>query len=136
MVIACWSVKGGCGTTVVAAALALRLARSAHGAVLADLAGDAAAVLGRPEPPGPGLADWVAAGPDVAGGALERLAVEVAPGLALIGLGAGSLATATTGDGERLVAALAALGRSVVVDCGSINTDIGVSVAAGATRSL
>ena len=67
MLLACWSVKGGSGTTVVAAALALLLAqRSPAGALLADLAGqeglggDGAAVLGLDEPSSPGLAGWLA----------------------------------------------------------------------------
>src|SRR5205823_4979023 len=44
MLISCWSVKGGSGTTVVAAAIALALARSAP-VVLADFGGDAPTVL-------------------------------------------------------------------------------------------
>ena len=51
MLIACCSTKGGVGTSVVAAALALLLGRTAdQGVVLADLAGDGPAVLGLPEP--------------------------------------------------------------------------------------
>src|SRR5829696_52716 len=66
VLLACWSAKGGAGTTVAAAALALSLARrSRAGAVLADLAGDGAAVLGLPDPDSPGLAGWLAAGDDV-----------------------------------------------------------------------
>ena len=82
MLIACWSVKGGSGTTVVAASLALLLASSASGVLLADLAGDAPAVLGLPEPMGEGLYDWLDATADAS--ALNRLAVEAAPGLSLI----------------------------------------------------
>ena len=55
----CWSVKGGAGTTVVAAALALVLSRS-RPMLLADLGGDSPAALGMPEPSGPGLVDWLA----------------------------------------------------------------------------
>jgi len=63
MLVACWSVKGGVGTTVVAASLALLLARRVGpGVVLADLAGDGPAVLGLPEPDSPGLAGWLAGG--------------------------------------------------------------------------
>nr|MBO2501138.1 hypothetical protein [Thermoanaerobacterales bacterium] len=70
MLVACWSVKGGVGTSVVAASLALLLARdAAPGAVLADLAGDAPAVLGLPEPAGPGVAGLIDAWP---GGRTER----------------------------------------------------------------
>src|SRR5919199_1458565 len=67
MLIACWSPKGGTGTTVVACGLAAVLARSGarRGALLADLSGDAPAVLGVPDPTGPGLAQWLAAGAQV-----------------------------------------------------------------------
>ena len=82
MLIACWSVKGGSGTTVVATVLALLHAR-AGGALVADLVGDVPAALGIPEPPGPGLAAWLAAADDVGADALDRLAVAVAPGLDL-----------------------------------------------------
>src|SRR5215211_2524357 len=66
VLIACWAAKGGAGTTVVATALARVLTSGAPaGALLADLAGDVPAVLGLPEPTGPGLAEWLAAGEDV-----------------------------------------------------------------------
>ena len=55
----CWSAKGGSGTTVVAAALALVLARQ-QPTTLVDLAGDIPAALGLPQPSGPGVADWLA----------------------------------------------------------------------------
>ena len=49
MLIACWSAKGGAGTTVVTAALGLVLARRhPAGALLVDLAGDLPAALGLP----------------------------------------------------------------------------------------
>ncbi|MBA2624197.1 MAG: hypothetical protein H0U89_01090, partial [Acidimicrobiia bacterium] len=74
MLIACWSVKGGSGTTVVAAALAVVLGREAPGgSLLADLAGDVPAVLGMVDPPGPGLDDWLRAGDGVPADALGRL---------------------------------------------------------------
>ena len=140
MVIACWSVKGGSGTTVVAAALALRLARSGSDVVVADLAGDVPAVLGRPEPTGPGLVDWLAAGSDVAADALDRLAVEAGPGLSLLAAGDTGRGDATTAaDGERLVAALGAVRQRVaVVDCGRVaGADVaGLGIATAATRSL
>ena len=62
MLVACWSAKGGAGTSVVAAALAVLAGRrSPHGAVLADLAGVGPALLGVPEPDSPGLTGWLAA---------------------------------------------------------------------------
>lgn len=51
----CWSAKGGVGTTVVAACLALGPARPT---VLIDVDGDLPLVLGVPEPSGQGLGDW------------------------------------------------------------------------------
>lgn len=136
MLIACWSVKGGSGTTVVAASLALILARSMPGGALAvDLAGDLAATFGLPEPSGPGVGDWVAAA-HVGHDSLNRLAIEVRPGLRLISSGS----TATVGridaaGADRLCAALA--GEShVVADCGSAGDDGGVTVAASAALSL
>src|SRR3954447_24799627 len=59
MLVACWSVKGGSGTTVVSAALALAVAATGHDALLVDMGGDVPAALGVPEPAGPGLADWL-----------------------------------------------------------------------------
>jgi hypothetical protein len=52
VLIACWSTKGGAGTTVVTAALGLVLARRhPAGALLVDLAGDLPAALGLPPDP-------------------------------------------------------------------------------------
>ncbi len=66
MVTACWSLKGGSGTTVVAAGLALSIQRRiGRPVLLVDLAGDLPAALGLPEPTGPGVAEWLAAGPAV-----------------------------------------------------------------------
>lgn len=81
----CWSVKGGSGTTVVSAALALVLARS-RPVVLADLGGDLPAALGLPEPCGPGLLDWVAS-PTADVAALSRLAVGVTDSVQLLPTG-------------------------------------------------
>jgi hypothetical protein len=135
MHVALWSVKGGSGVTVVAAALASVLARSSPGgAVLADLAGDAPAVLGVPDPPGPGIAEWLAAGPSVPTDGLSRLEVPVAPGISLLPVGAGSLDA--PGRGEVLAALLGADARPVVADCGTAPTGVHLAVAAAATHSL
>jgi MinD superfamily P-loop ATPase len=119
VLVACWSVKGGAGTTVVAASLALLLAReAAAGVVLADLAGDAPAVLGLAEPSSPGLAEWLGAGDGVPADALARLEVDAAPGLALLPRGEGRLPP----DRAQVLAAL--LDRSprpAVVDCGRLD---------------
>lgn len=134
MLLACWSSKGGAGTTVVAAALALLLARrSPEGALLADLAGDAPAALGIPEPDGPGLAGWLAAGTDVPPDALPRLESSVGGGLRLLHRGCGPLLAERADVLGRL---LAADGRPVVVDCGTEPDGTALAVAATATRSL
>lgn len=134
MLVACWSVKGGSGTTVVAAGLAMVLARSSPpgtGALAVDLAGDLPAVLGLPEPEGPGVVAWLAAGDDVEHDALSRLEVEVGDGLRLVPRGTGVLGA----GGERLAVALGGP-RPAVVDCGSTETPTGLAMAASATVSL
>jgi CobQ/CobB/MinD/ParA nucleotide binding domain len=114
---ACWSAKGGSGTTVVAASLALVLARANGGALLVDLAGDAPAVLGLVEPTGPGLGDWLAAGSGVPPDGLSRLEVRVVDGLDLLPRGAGDIGPPARV--EVLAGLLASDARSVVVDCGT-----------------
>lgn len=136
MLVSCWSAKGGSGTTVVSVALACVLARSApDGALLVDLGGDVPAVLGLPEPAGPGLADWLAAGDEVPADALGRLEAAGPAGLRVLPCGApaGSL---PSGRGELLAAVLAGDARPVVVDCGPGPTGAGLTLAASATVSL
>jgi hypothetical protein len=102
---ALWSPKGGSGTTTVAAASALAGARVA-GARLADLAGDQAAMLGLASDPPTGLVDWLAAGPDTPTEALDRLAVDIAPGLVLLPYGSGGASTPASAAGAALGVAL------------------------------
>lgn len=137
MVICCWSVKGGTGTTVVSAALAVLLSRSAAcGAVLADLAGDAPAALGLAESDGPGLAGWLAAAADVPADSLARLERPAGPGLGILPRGRGPLLGAR---GAALGEVLHADPRPVVVDCGVLQEatgDVGLALAGCATHSL
>ena len=117
MLVACWSSKGGAGTSVVVAALGLLRAACDRGStLLADLAGDLPAVLGAPDPVDPGLAGWLAAGADVPVDALSRLEHDVAPGLRLLARGEGPLEPER---GEVLGALLGADARLVVADCGT-----------------
>ena len=137
MLISCWSVKGGSGTTVVSVALALLIARSApDGALLVDLAGDAPAVLGLPDPTGPCTADWLA-DPDATAGALGRLEIDAGHGLRLLPWAASGdhAIAADTDGGERLLAALTG-SRPVVVDCGSRLVGPSLALAASASVSL
>ena len=76
----CWSPKGGSGTTVVAAALALLSSRE-RPTVLIDLGGDAPAALGLGVAGEPGVHDWIAA-PHAHNDALFRLATDCGNDLA------------------------------------------------------
>lgn len=118
--ICCWSAKGGTGTSVIAAALALLLARRPAGALLVDLRGDQPALLGMREPSGPGVGDWIVRGADAPPDALGRLEVDVADGLRLLPRGSWDGVSPDNGSGQ-----LAVLGpllreerRAVVVDAG------------------
>jgi MinD-like ATPase involved in chromosome partitioning or flagellar assembly len=139
VLVSCWSAKGGVGTTVVAAALGLVLARSSPaGALLVDIGGDLPAVLGLREPEGSGLSDWFAAGADVPLDALGRLEVAAGPGLHVLPRGAGPFEP-NPGGGDRagvLAGLLAADGRAVVVDCGAGPSGPGLTLASEATHSL
>lgn len=134
LLIACWSAKGGSGTTVIAACLALVLAgREPAGTLLVDLAGDAPATLGLPEPDSPGLAEWLSAGDDVPADALSRLQVQPAPGLALLPRGAGMLDPSRA---DVLASVLEQTARPVVADCGTGLDGAAGIVASAASTSL
>lgn len=138
MLVTCWSVKGGTGTTVIASALATSIARhhaTDGGALVADLAGDVPAAMGLPDPRDPGLTGWTRASPDVAGDALARLELAVGPHLALLPRGTGSPGSAARH--AVLAGLLAADPRPVVVDAGVVGSDSpALPLVAGATRSL
>ena len=123
MIIWYWSVKGGVGTSVVAAATAIRLASDDREATLVDLTGDQPALLGMiagAVPSEPGIGDWVAAGDGVAADAIGRLLEDVAPGLRLLRQGTQPALDALDDGRRRLVLALEVLARigPVVVDAG------------------
>ncbi len=115
MLTVCWSVKGGVGTSVVAASLAVRTAAEHGSCLLVDLMGDQPAVLGVPEPDGVGVVDWLAAGSDVPVDALGRLELAVGDGLTVLPRGHGDPDPARLGV---LAGVLAASRRPVVVDVG------------------
>jgi hypothetical protein len=126
VLLALWSPKGGAGTSVLAAACALVLARKAEGARLADLGGDQPAIFALVTDPGTGLAEWLAAGPEAPTDALARLAVTAAPGIALLPSGGASDRTLAPCPAAE---AGAALGRALrdgpvatIVDAGSATT--------------
>ncbi len=119
MYVACWSVKGGSGTSVVAALAARRWAAVTDaGALLVDLCGDAAGLLGVPEPATPGVADWLNVGDEVQIDALRRLEREVAAGLFLLHRGSGPLAR--TDRADVMARELASEHRVAVVDGGCL----------------
>jgi hypothetical protein len=118
VLIVCWSVKGGSGTTVVAAALSLLLARGhPDGAVAIDLDGDLPAALGVPTPNGPGIGDWLAADQSVSGDALLMLAADVGGNVELIGIGQPPDRAAARWPGA--IDALVADPRPIVIDAGT-----------------
>jgi hypothetical protein len=90
MVTLCWAAKGGSGTTVVAAALALSSKRPS---LLVDLDGEIPAVLGLPEPDRPGVADWL--GSEATPDHLANLLVDVGPHTWLLPFRSGERRAAT-----------------------------------------
>ena len=76
-----WSVKGGVGTTVISAVVALQRAAS-HQVRLVDLMGDLPATLGIPEPTSQGIGEWLAN--DAAEETLEHLVIPVTERLDLL----------------------------------------------------
>lgn len=119
MLVCFWSPKGGSGTSVIAAASALVLARETDARII-DLAGDQPAVLGLAHDPEPGLFDWMRAGPAAPTDALEHLAVSVAPRLDLIPAGTVHGDPAVPEAGAVLALALDADPRPGVCDLGGL----------------
>jgi hypothetical protein len=110
-----WSIKGGSGVTVLAAALGALLAERDGRAVVVDLCGDQPAAMGLAEPAGPGLTDWLATA-DGDERSLARLLVPIDDRLSLLPRG-----HRREWPQERVVelpAALAALGCPVIADAG------------------
>ena len=112
MISVCWAVKGGSGTTVVATAMAI--AASAP-TLLVDLAGDVPAVLGIPEPDGPGVFDWLSS--EAPSSRLAALEMRV-DGQATV-LPCGRLAPVTPQRWQEFATWLRSERRNVVVDAGS-----------------
>ncbi len=145
MVVTCWSVKGGSGTTVVAACLALT---AAHGhdraTLLVDPLGDVPAVLGLDEPEGPGLPGWplptAVARPPSGARPSTNTEVRVDDNLSVLPRGSRPFTGIDSSVAQRLFACLAADGRFAVVDAGTIDPDGRgggfPELVAGADRSL
>ena len=119
-----WSfagVKGGVGTSVIAAAVAVELAREAP-VLIVDLAGDQGDLLGVADAGRPGVWDWVST-TEVEPDAIDRLAVDVADGLRLVPSGT---AGATAAAPARVAAFAETIGgrdEEIVLDLGVIGPD-------------
>jgi len=139
MLIACWSPKGGSGTTVIACGLAAVLARSAPspaGVLIADLAGDVPAVLGAGEPTGPGLASGWPRGPMSLRPLYPAWRSMPRRGSGCSRGPPGAPASIRPGRAEALIEALSADVRPVVADCGTAASGPGLALAAEAPLSL
>ena len=118
MLFVCWSWKGGVGTSVVVAGLAL--AGHQAGSLVVDLAGDQASLFGLSEPEGPDLTSWLLS-PDAPVDGLPRLERELTSGVSLLGAHPG---VDPSPERQRLLAeVLGADRRLVVVDAGRLEPD-------------
>src|SRR5262245_6844523 len=120
MLVCFWSPKGGSGTSVVAAAAALVLARETDARII-DLCGDQPAVLGLAHDPTPGLLDWMRAGAGAPTDALEHLAINAAARLDLLPAGVVHGAAAAPEAGAALAIALDADPRPAACDLGRLD---------------
>ncbi|MBS1265348.1 MAG: hypothetical protein MAG471_01191 [Acidimicrobiaceae bacterium] len=121
MVVVCWSLKGGAGTTVVSAAIALEASRRGDNPLLLDLAGDLSAVLGV-DGSGSGIADWCSATGGAGVEAIDGLAVEVHGGARVVGRGVAGWESADPARLDLLVSNLGERTELVVVDAGDLWT--------------
>lgn len=111
-----FSPKGGTGTTVTAAAWALKAA-AAHGrALLIDMCGDTHAAMGLPEVSTPGLNDWLGESQSAGGDELLALGTSAGPVL-VVHPGARFVAGAPRWDA--LVTAVTAWDFPVIIDAGT-----------------
>ena len=121
MVTVFWAAKGGSGTTVVAATVALN---SAPPTLLVDLDGDQPRMLGLPEPDRPGVADWMES--DAPTDHLDDLLVEVTHSIKLLphrlsarGAEQTRLTSRRTADLARWLRERSDGGEEVIVDAGT-----------------
>lgn len=130
--------KGGVGTSVIAAAVALELARATD-VLIVDLAGDQGDLLGVAEESRPGVWDWLTA-EDVDVDALDRLILDVADRICLL---PGGAMTGRPPNPDRVAALAAAMERrdgAVVLDLGVMGADpmspAALLMAASTNRSI
>jgi MinD superfamily P-loop ATPase len=135
--IVCWSVKGGSGTTVVAAALALILAqRHEAGARLIDMSGDTPSALGMSEPASEGVAEWLSASDQPGAEALNNLLLPVTAHLGVIPRGRNIIVPSQVSQDRLrdLAGVIAESDLPTIVDAGSGLATI--PILPHATRSL
>ena len=135
MITTCWTVKGGAGSTAITASLAILARTPTETPLLVDLGGDVAAMLGRPDPEGPGLHDWLGSGHDVGPEALDRLVADL-DGYHLLAVGSAAPAHVPAGRVEQLLAWLVGQRSPVFVDVGRVDTALAHALIDGADRSL
>ena len=115
MLTICWAAKGGSGTTVVTATLALSRRTPTQ---LVDLAGDLPIALGLPVPDGPGIGEWSRS--SASPGRLDALRVTLADGLDLLPGGH----QAPAGRWHELGGHLAGLTDTVIVDADALTVTL------------
>ncbi len=112
MITLCWAAKGGSGTTVITAAMALA---TTEPTLILDLDGDQPAVFGLPDPDGPGVHDWLRSEAEPA--RLSSLEITIEHATALVP--AGAVASAEPGRWALLSQVLRHERRRVIVDAGT-----------------
>jgi hypothetical protein len=112
MITVCWAAKGGSGTTVVTAAMAIAAAAPT---LLIDLAGDVPAVFGIPEPDGPGVFDWLAS--EAPASRLTALETRADAHAAVLARGRATIVAPERWDA--LARWLRGQSREIVIDAGS-----------------
>jgi hypothetical protein len=112
MITLCWAAKGGSGTTVITAAMALAITEPT---LILDLDGDQPAVLGLPDPDGPGVHDWLRSEAEAA--RLSSLEITIDHATALVP--AGALASADPARWALLSKVLRNDRRRIIVDAGT-----------------
>lgn len=124
MLIAVWSPKGGSGTSVVAAALALEAAQGGPVRMI-DLEGDQPAIFGLAADPEVGIGNWLRGPVSTDAGALDSLLCPAPGGVAVIGRGVESIDEVDSSAGARLAMVLRDAPELSVADLGTARTPVG-----------
>ena len=120
MIYACWSLKGGSGTTSFAAGMALCWSREeGREVLLVDLAGDCASALGLASHNLVGIGDWLSTEKEPAPQALIQLEHKISSHLFLLSRGR----TVGPLQAQRIsnfIQHLSGLDRDIILDCGNL----------------